>query len=344
MKSKRRENNNIGPATGWQALLHRTVMFILFPLRKPLIFFPLLLIMFLAPTFRGVKPAEVHSWYWKQITSAVSAVVDYIAVYGKKALPQEFKLNFMNQEATQSTEKGIDKLVDYPTVDVNANRRAMFEKASGAPQVVDIIIEKPQVQDDDLSEVKEESSESVQDKEDVDTMSDKGLVGELPEFLPHQSEDLGLSPQEAPTPQMPQDFKAPQISQPQTFPEKKPLPLQEEVSEAPLMGDAQSIRKNLPLVYLDKPEEIIGMAKVQNANELEVDGKYIFLYGVYVNPETEKGLEAQKFLEKYVKNHVVRCEVVAYTTQNVATGLCYIGSDNLNRLLVIQKYSKNVAL
>lgn len=106
----------------------------------------------------------------------------------------------------------------------------------------------------------------------------------------------------------------------------------------------RKVKRNLPLIYLDEPKEVIGVTKVYNANEIEVDGTYIFLYGIYVNPETELGLEAKKFLENVVKNQVVRCSIVAYTFQDIATGMCYVGGENINQMLVTHKFSKNVAL
>ena len=80
----------------------------------------------------------------------------------------------------------------------------------------------------------------------------------------------------------------------------------------------RKVKRNLPLIYLDEPKEVIGVTKVYNANEIEVDGTYIFLYGIYVNPETELGLEAKKFLENVVKNQVVR--VSGYCNRNVLCG------------------------
>jgi len=50
MSLRRKDRDYIGPMTGWAAFFHKLAMFILFPLRKPLIFFPLLLILFMAPT------------------------------------------------------------------------------------------------------------------------------------------------------------------------------------------------------------------------------------------------------------------------------------------------------
>ena len=65
---RRRSNRDyFGPARGFKGFLHRIAMILLYPLRKPLIFFPLLILLYLVPTFIGAKPSEVHLWYWNKI-------------------------------------------------------------------------------------------------------------------------------------------------------------------------------------------------------------------------------------------------------------------------------------
>ncbi len=285
MSLRRRDRDSIGPMTGWAAFFHKLAMFILFPLRKPLIFFPLLLILFMAPTFNGVKPAEVHRWYWGKIKQYTLAVTDLVSEKTKKVLPKDFKIKVPSIGNSASEVKGTDKLVEYPTVDVNANRRAMFERASSAPVMpVDFATE------DDYGD-----DEGTLGASAVDEVSE---VIETPKVL-------------------------------EKLPEVKIV---------------KPVKRNLPLVYLDEPKEVIGTVKVHNANELEVDGTYIFLYGIYVNPDTEHGIFAKKFLENMVKNQIVRCSIVAYTLQDVATGMCYLNGENINKMMVTNNFSKNVAL
>ena len=295
---RRRENNDL-TLRGWSAFFHRLAMFLLFPLRKPLIFFPILLILFLAPTFRGVKPAEVHLWYWEKLKSYTNDVFEIVKNQTKNALPENFELKLPLGQQENQEKKGNDKLVDYPVVDVNANRKAIFERASeGAFQPVDI-----------QNDVVVDQNEAIK-KEDlliVDALTQ--LAEQVLQKEPTDDENL-VSENKSKNPDNVQ----------------KKLP------------------KKLPLVYLDEPKEVIGMAKVYNANELEVDGTYIFLYGIYVNPDTEDGFLAKKFLEDTLKNQIVRCSIVAYTLQDVATGMCYVGGENINQILVKKKFSKNVAL
>ncbi len=286
MSLRRKDRDYIGPATGWTAFFHKLAMFILFPLRKPLIFFPLLLILFLAPTFNGVKPAEVHRWYWGKIKQYGLMMTDFVSEKGKGVLPKDFKIKVPSLGNSASETKGTDKLVEYPTVDVNANRRAIFERASSAPVMpVDIVTDESFTEDESTL-----GEPAAEEKEIIAPLENRQLAEELQEIK------------------------------------------------------VQTVKRHLPLVYLDTPKEVIGAVTVHNANELEVDGTYIFLYGIYVNPDTEQGIYAKKFLENMVKNQIVRCSIVAYTLQDVATGMCYLNGENINRMMVTNKFSKNVAL
>ena len=102
--------------------------------------------------------------------------------------------------------------------------------------------------------------------------------------------------------------------------------------------------KNLDLSYLSQPRIISGKAVVINANELNVNGVDMFLYGIYVAPGSEKGMKALKYLQNLINESSVSCEVIAYTKQNIATSICKIENININKELVEKGYSKNVAL
>ena len=264
---KRRSNRDyFGPMTGFKGFLHRTAMFLLYPLRKPLIFFPLLILLYLIPTFIGARPSEVHVWYWNKIKSAYNSAA---GVVSDKVNPwfadKEEAVPELGGKALP--ERGIDQLVGMRQ---KAVRRQMFEKAKSAPQAVDILENEEVVP---VSEIKRDE-------------------------------------------------------QPQ-----------------PAAGSATiTVSQKLPLVYLKDPVPVSGKALVQNANEIIVDGTYIFLYGIYVDPNLPKGIEAKKYLEQFVKDKVVRCDIVAYTYQDIATALCYVDDDSINQRLVDEEFSRNVAL
>lgn len=285
---KRRSNRDyFGPMTGFKGFLHRMAMFLLYPLRKPLIFFPLLILLYLIPTFIGARPSEVHVWYWNKIKSAYNSAA---GVVSDKVNPwfadKEEAVPELGGKALP--ERGIDQLVGMRQ---KAVRRQMFEKAKSAPQAVDILENEEIVP---VSEIKrDEQPQSAADV--VQEYNDK--ISELSSR-----------------------------------------------NTAPAGSATITVSQKLPLVYLKDPVPVSGKALVQNANEIIVDGTYIFLYGIYVDPNLPKGIEAKKYLEQFVKDKVVRCDIVAYTYQDIATALCYVDDDSINQRLVDEEFSRNVAL
>ena len=285
---KRRSNRDyFGPMTGFKGFLHRTAMFLLYPLRKPLIFFPLLILLYLIPTFIGARPSEVHVWYWNKIKSAYNSAA---GVVSDKVNPwfadKEEEVPELGGKALP--ERGIDQLVGMRQ---KAVRRQMFEKAKSAPQAVDILENEEVVP---VSEIKRD--EQPQPAADV-----------VQEY----------------------NDKISELSSRNT---------------APAGSATITVSQKLPLVYLKDPVPVSGKALVQNANEIIVDGTYIFLYGIYVDPNLPKGIEAKKYLEQFVKDKVVRCDIVAYTYQDIATALCYVDDDSINQRLGDEEFSRNVAL
>ena len=285
---KRRSNRDyFGPMTGFKGFLHRTAMFLLYPLRKPLIFFPLLILLYLIPTFIGARPSEVHVWYWNKIKSAYNSAA---GVVSDKVNPwfadKEEAVPELGGKALP--ERGIDQLVGMRQ---KAVRRQMFEKAKSAPQAVDILENEEVVP---VSEI----------KRDEQPQPAAGVVQEYNDKISELSSRNTAS-----------------------------------------AGSATiTVSQKLPLVYLKDPVPVSGKALVQNANEIIVDGTYIFLYGIYVDPNLPKGIEAKKYLEQFVKDKVVRCDIVAYTYQDIATALCYVDDDSINQRLVDEEFSRNVAL
>ncbi len=275
MIRRTQSDDYLGPSRGWTKIMHKTVMLLLWPLRKPWWFLLILLILFLAPTFAGVKPAEVHLWYWNKIKTSSSEVKTIVADKTKEILPELPKIELPSVKVTSTAGRGnsASQVVDMPVKEV---RRKSFEKASGEIETIDIL--------------KQEN------------------VVRTP----------GVMAASAPR----------RINASQTASQ----------TETP-------VEKNkLALIYLETPKTIKGTVKVVNANEITLNNESIFLYGIYVNPDTAKGFDAKTFLERTVDGQTVECRIDAYTYQGIATAVCYIGKLNINRALVDNGYSQNVAL
>ncbi len=280
---RRNDRDYFGPMTGFKGFLHRVAMILLYPLRKPLIFIPVLILMYLIPTFIGSKPSEVHLWYWNKIKNGYNFVAETVS---DKVKPIVGKTEVLMPElgGKMLPERGIDQLVGTKQ---KAIRRQMFEKAKSAPQAVDILENQEVVS---VEEVKKEQALIQAEKTDA--------------IMEEVAKNDNLQP------------------------EKQKIVVSE----------------TLPLIYVENQIDVSGAAIVQNANEMIVNGTYLFLYGIYVDPNTPKGIEAKKFLEQMVKGKTVRCNIVAYTYQEVATALCEVDGQSINQKMVDDGLSKNVAL
>ena len=96
---------------------------------------------------------------------------------------------------------------------------------------------------------------------------------------------------------------------------------------------------------LSYPEEILeisGTADIVNANELVINGVHMFLFGVYTDPNSENYEYAIRYLKEETNGKGVRCEILAYSGQGIATSVCYIGVKSINDALVSMGMAKKV--
>lgn len=128
-RRRAKEDDYIGPSKGWAKFFHRLFLLVTFPLRKPLWTLLILFILFLLPTFRGVKPAEVHLWYWNLLKQS-SAKVSVSVTDKAKELAAELPVAVEKEPAVR---KAVVKVIDVPAKE---SRRKMFERAKSAPVVV----------------------------------------------------------------------------------------------------------------------------------------------------------------------------------------------------------------
>lgn len=134
-KKEEKKDDYIGPAKGWAKFFHRLFLFVTFPLRKPWWTLLIVVILFLAPTFRGVKPAEVHLWYWKHIKNSSLQVKEKVTekVTDKAKEIMEEIPQVVDVEPVSQPQAPAAKVVDMP---VKSSGRKMFERAKSAPVVV----------------------------------------------------------------------------------------------------------------------------------------------------------------------------------------------------------------
>ena len=295
-KQSKSRQDDITASKGLLGFLHKTVMFVLWPLRKPYIAIPLLILMYLIPTFIGARPTEVHIWYWNKIKGWFNPVSEQIVSKSKElvqsanfTIPDMSELK--NKIMPSSDSAPQEQLSDDYTKEQEI-RRQIFEKAknSEAPLSIDIMSQQNQPQ--------------------------------APKFA---AEPLA-------------DHLAPTVETEATSETSQP----EQAETSSTVAKAK--QRNLDLIYLNTPQEISGEAYVVSANEIIINGNDIFLFGIYVNPNSREGTVGKEFLQNFIGDDPVNCTIEAYTKQGIATGMCYVRKISINHTLVNNGISQNVAL
>jgi len=287
LKRHSRKDDGLRPLHGWAKFFHRLGRLILFPLRRPILTLFIILVLFLAPTFNGVKPIMVHKWYAEQIVRLYNKALVWWGSRQPEVTPGEFK--FHPEEAAPAPVVPEEFTIPEP-------------QDKDAPSILDVL-----------------RGEQPTENTTKDTTEDKKDVEE--EKMPIHPSDV--IPAESEKPVFPKGIRMPEDEALYAYPKDKKVAL---------------------LKYVDYPHEIYGVAKVHDANEIEINGQYVMLYGIYVHPMTARGVSATQYLKDLIDNKEVKCGIVAYTDQGIATGICYREDINVNIDLVTKGYTKNVAL
>lgn len=295
MLFRKRERDDIRPLTGWKRFLYHFGRFVLFPLRRPVITLIVLFLMFLIPTFRGVKPVNVHRWYASQISQMQNKILVWWGTRQPEVLPGEFKFN-------------PDEPAPAPVVPSEFK----VPKEDDVPNILDVLKGTTSSEKTQDKPVTEEET----DKEDEKSTSDSKQedVKDVVKKISKDSDDEIIKNK------------------------KYLIPQDDSIYEYP------TDKKVSSLDYLDFPYEIKGKAVVHDGNEIEVNGEFIMMYGIYIHPYTVQGGQATNYLKNLIDGKEVTCGIVAYTTQRIATGICYYGEENINKTMVLKGLTKNVAL
>lgn len=277
VRHSKKDDDYIGPSRGLAKWFHKFMMLLLFPLRKPVWFLAVIAVLYLAPTFRGVKPAEVHLWYWNHIKRLTSQAGEQISDKTRKVMPSMEKVGEIVESIAPGTVSGSNT----------------GETSVSAPQEPVLVKQPPR-------EVRRRVFEKANDIAPVSVENTLAAA--------------------APSAQI------------------RPLAAQAVSAEKPKTPAKLNLR------YLAVPEEISGVPQVLNVNEMRIDGKLVFLYGIFAQPTSDNGIAGEIYLRRLVEGKNVNCVISAYTFQNVATAICTVDGIDINRSLVERGYSKNVAL
>lgn len=103
-------------------------------------------------------------------------------------------------------------------------------------------------------------------------------------------------------------------------------------------------RDDLDLIYYEVPRRVSGEAIIYNANEISVDDTYLYLYGIYTDPNVYNEAQARSYLREMIAKKTVNCYIVARTKDGTGTAICFADDKNINEGLVRAYLADNVAL
>ena len=290
----RYNQDEITPRKGLLGFIHKMVMVLLWPLRKPYIAIPLFILMYLIPTFIGARPNEVHIWYYNKIKGFFTPV-------GKQIVNK-------SKELAQN---------------------APFEIPS-LSELKDKVMPKS---DSDTSQANPKLEEYNKEQEIRRKTFDKAKQAQSPYSI-----DIMSQPDQ---PNAPKFETKPKATEATTPTDVEQSPSQSEPADTSI---AKAKQRKLDLIYLETPQEIIGEAHVVSANEIIINGNDIFLFGIYVDPNSRNGNIGKDFLKDFIGEDPVKCIIEAYTKQGIATGMCYVRQISINHTMVNNGISQDVAL
>ena len=263
-KRRKRDEDVIGPSTGWVKWATRFFRFVLYPFIHPLWFLIGLVILAVVivgvPSYHGVPFDGIPGWYGKHWNKYYSQIA---SSFDSKISPIKEKTDRTIQE------------ISNQAVNVSIKSNAIDKKPSKEEMVV---YESPKAVNRRLFEKAQE---------------------------------------------VPVDVKA-------TIENKK--------------DELFKRKENLNLVYLEIPQNVEGIAKIVNANELKINSRRMFLHGIYADPKSENGLKALQYLKEDINGKTIKCIIGAYTNNGIPTAICYIDDVNINQRLVDFGYSADVSL
>ena len=149
-------------------------------------------------------------------------------------------------------------------------------------------------------------------------------------------EELPVKEQQAAT----VEVQKPDLPQPAPAPEAKEEPIKQE--PAPELKYEK--RTDLDLTYYQTPKRVAGEAIIYGANELYVDDVYLYLYGIYTNPNIHNEALARRYLRELIAGRTVECYIVAETQDGIGTAFCFADGKNINQSMVDAYMADNVAL
>lgn len=316
---------------GW---IHRMVMLITFPIRKfwaiVTILVVVLAILIAIPLFYGIPFRDIWDWYMIKMPTH-----EFVAAKDKTLFGAENKIKQIThtikeivpgkKSATEEQKNKKAEKMQFVAWNVAEFRKAKYKPKKTIQAVQDI--------KDNFAEVEKKTVEKI-----------KQILPQKDEVKPENSGKYIKAEQETSSivnkAETLKENKQNEIIASQMA--KRKIPVSEYKGS---LDDYYTKFKSKDLSYLKVPEIVEGEAKEIGPNSMYVNGKFVFLYGIYSHPRRHDLKAATQYLHNVIHGKKVYCEVVAYSqkTQS-ATALCFVDGMFINKALTEHNLAKNVAL
>lgn len=324
--------------SGFLGWLHRIVMLITFPIRKFWIIAAvaavLLVILISVPLSYGIPGRDIWDWYMVKMPAHEFVEAKDKVLFDAKNKIKQVAHTLNEIVPDKMSDKELQKNKKAEKTQFVAWNVAEFRKAKYKPKKKQEQVQKAEKQKDINKDVlKDNAFETAKNTKEVE------------QIIPEKTEKVYAAPQKSkdsaanePETVKEDNQKAALASQ---IAEQKAAPAEYEGS----LQDYYTKYKSKDLSYLKTPEIIKGDAKVIGPNSMYVNGRFLFLYGIYSHPRRHDVDAAAQYLHSMIQGKKVYCEAVAYSqkTQS-ATALCFVNGVLINKALAEHNLAQNVAL
>ena len=317
---------------GW---IHRIVMFITFPIRKFWLLVAvaalILVIIIAIPLFYGIRFGDIWDWYMVKMPTHEFVEAKDKTIFDVENNFSKIKRTFKEIVPDKSGKDGEKAEEKKSKVEFVAWNVAEFRRAKYKPQKPVLIVKKTE----EVAEKIQEAEDIVEDVRNVDIEIEEAALDNNTNIEPSVEVESSILENKTET----------------TIDTKQAEAIASDIAEDRTIHNIGNLddyyvklRRN-DLAYLNVPEIFKGSAEVIGPNSLYVDGKFVFLYGVYSHPRRHDLVAASKYLQNITGGKEIVCAVVAYYEKNnSATALCFADGIFINKALIEHNLAKNVAI
>lgn len=350
--------------SGFLSWVHRMVMLITFPIRKFWLILAVLLVVLAVliaiPLCYGIRFHDIWDWYMVKMPNHEFVEAKDKTLFGANEQIDKLRRTFNEIIPNKKTAAGNDgkgykkssknQLVSWHVAEF---RKAKYKPKTQKPSPIaekieaikEVIIDTPPAEDTSVVE-------------DVKTVAEYGPEENTAPIVENVTVEQEYVENSDTQPVAESEYiitsDTPSLAEPEQSSEQDNVFVADTKDNSPQyyipayagkIEDYYTKIRSADLAYLDTPEIFEGNVKVIGPNSLYVDGKFVFLYGIYSHPRRHDIQAATGYLQNITQGRSAYCVAVAYSRKTSSpTALCFVNGVLINKSLTEHNLAKNVAL